>query len=124
LLINPLDLARIGYLVLRGGMWNGTRIVSEQWINASMTPITRRPVPLGGHVTDYGLLWWLLPLDGSSPSGGRDETIWVASGNFNNWLFIVPRHDLVVVVTGGDNRSFGSPIAFLYSDILPAVVLP
>ena len=124
LLINPLDLARIGYLVLRGGMWDGTRIVSEQWINASMTPITRRPVPLGGHVTDYGMLWWLMPLDGSSPSGSRDETIWVASGNFNNWLFIVPRHDLVVVVTGGDNRSFGSPIAFLYSDILPAVVLP
>ena len=124
LLINPLDLARIGYLVLRRGMWNGTRIVSEQWLDASMSRITSRPARLGGHMTDYGLLWWLMPLDGTSPSGARDETIWMASGNFNNWLFIVPRHDLVVVVTGGDNRSFGTPVDFLYREILPSVVLP
>ena len=124
LLISPLDLARIGYMVLRRGMWNGTRIVSEQWLDASMTPITSRPSMMGGHVTDYGLLWWLMPLDGASPSGRRDDTIWMASGNFNNWLFIVPRHDLVVVVTGGDNRSFGEPVDFLYREILPSVVLP
>ena len=124
LLINPLDLARIGYMVLRRGRWNGTRIVSEEWLNASMARISNRPATLGGHVTDYGLLWWLMPLDGSSPSGGRDETIWMASGNFNNWLFIVPKHDLVVVVTGGDNRSFGAPVDFLYREILPAIVLP
>ena len=124
LLLSPLDLARIGYLVLRRGMWDGTRIVSEEWLGESMTRITSRPATLGGHVTDYGLLWWLMPVDGSSPSGNRDETIWVAAGNLNNWLFIVPRHDLVVVVTGGDNRSFGAPVDFLYRDILPAVVLP
>lgn len=48
----------------------------------------------------------------------------MASGNFNNWLFIVPRPHLVVVVTGGDNRSFGAPVDFLYREILPAVVSP
>jgi CubicO group peptidase (beta-lactamase class C family) len=122
--LNPLDLARIGYMVLRRGRWNDRQIVSEEWLNASMTRISNRPATLGGHVTDYGLLWWLMPLDGTSPSGGRDDTIWMASGNLNNWLFIVPRHDLVVVVTGGDNRSFGAPVDFLYREILPAVVLP
>ena len=122
--LNPLDLARIGYMVLRHGRWNGTQIVSEEWLNASMSRISNRPATLGGHVTDYGLLWWLMPLDGTSPSGGRDDTIWMASGNFNNWLFIVPRLDLVVVVTGGDNRSFGAPVDFLYREILPSVVLP
>ena len=44
--------------------------------------------------------------------------------HFNNWLFIVPKHDLVVVVTGGDNRSFGAPVDFLYREILPAVLSP
>src|SRR5262245_13131958 len=124
LFLNPLDLARIGYMVLRRGQWNGAQIVSEGWLNASMTRISSRPATLGGHATDYGLLWWLMPLDGSSPSGGRDDTIWMASGNFNNWIFIVPKHDLVVVATGGDNRSFGAPVDFLYREILPAVVLP
>ena len=122
--MNPLDLARIGYLVLRRGTWNGTRIISEAWLDASMTRISNRPAVLGGHLTDYGLLWWLMPLDGASPTGGRNEAIWMASGNYNNWIFIVPRHDLVVVVTGGDNRSFGAPVDFLYREILPAVILP
>ena len=124
LLITPLDLARIGYMVLRRGRWQGTQIVSEEWLNASMSRITNRPATLGGHVTDYGLLWWLMPVDGASPTGGRDDAIWMASGNFNNWLFIVPRHDLLVVVTGGDNRSFGAPVDFLYREILPSVVQP
>jgi CubicO group peptidase (beta-lactamase class C family) len=124
LFIKPLDLARIGYLVLRGGRWNGSQIVSEEWLDASMTRISSRPATFGGHVTDYGLLWWLMPLDGTSPSGGRDDTIWMAAGNYNNWIFIVPRHDLVVVVTGGDNRSFGAPVDFLYREILPAIVVP
>ena len=122
--MNPLDLARVGYLVLRRGRWNGTQIVSEAWLDASMARITNRPSTLGGHVTDYGLLWWLMPLDGTSPSGGRDATIWMAAGTFNNWIFIVPKHDLVVVVTGGDDRSFGAPVDFLYREILPAIVLP
>ena len=65
-----------------------------------------------------------MPLDGTSPSGGRDATIWMAAGTFNNWIFIVPKHDLVVVVTGGADRSFGAPVDFLYREILPAVVLP
>jgi len=124
LFMKPLDLARIAYMVLRRGQWNGTQIVSESWLNASTTRSTNRSPSLGGHVTDYGLLWWLMPLDGSSPTGGRDEAIWMASGNFNNWIFIVPKHDLVVVVTGGDNRSFGAPVDFLYREILPAVALP
>jgi CubicO group peptidase (beta-lactamase class C family) len=122
--LNPLDLTRIGYMVLRRGRWNGIQIVSEAWLNASLARISNRPATLGGHVTDYGLLWWLMPLDARSPSGGRDDTIWMASGNLNNWLFIVPKHDLVVVVTGSDNRSFGAPVDFLYREILPAVVLP
>lgn len=124
LLITPMDLARIGYLVLRRGLWNNTRVISEEWLDAMTTRFTDRTPMLGGHVTDYGRLWWMMPLDGSSPTGGRNDAIWMASGNFNNWLFVVPRHDLVVVATGGDNRSFGAPIDFLYRDILPAVVLP
>jgi hypothetical protein len=89
-----------------------------------MTRSSNRPSTLGGHVTDYGLLWWLMPLDGTSPAGGRDEATWMASGNFHNWLLIVPKHDLVVVVTGGDNGSFGAPVDFMHREILPAVKRP
>ena len=43
-----------------------------------------------------------------------------ASGNMNQWAFIVPRLDLVVTVTGADNQA--SVPDFVVRDILPAVI--
>ena len=39
------------------------------------------------------------------------------------YIFVVPEHDMVVVVTGGtqSGRDQRRPIEFLYSHILPAV---
>jgi hypothetical protein len=56
-------------MVLRRGRWKETQIVSESWLNASITRITIRPATLGGHVTDYGLLWWLIRREGSPSIG-------------------------------------------------------
>jgi hypothetical protein len=46
---------------------------------------------------------------------------YTASGALSQWLFVVPRYDLVVAVTGGTDQSFLAPIDFLYSDILPSI---
>src|SRR5262245_50607553 len=32
------DLAKIGYLYLRDGNWNGKQIVSREWVKESLTP--------------------------------------------------------------------------------------
>ncbi|MCA9688478.1 MAG: serine hydrolase [Myxococcales bacterium] len=47
------DLARFGYLYLRGGRWaDGVQLVPEAWVTASTTPSTT--------LNDaYGYLWWL-----------------------------------------------------------------
>ena len=52
-------------------------------------------------------------------SGTTTDTMITASGNMNQWAFIVPRLDLVVVVTGADNRA--SVPDFVIRDILPSV---
>src|SRR3974390_1374304 len=49
------DLAKIGYLYLHDGMWDGQRIVSSEWVKESLTPY---------YQTDeaqfmYGFKWWL-----------------------------------------------------------------
>jgi CubicO group peptidase (beta-lactamase class C family) len=44
------DFAKFGELILNKGLWGSTRIVSEHWIEESMTP---QAAP------SYGLLWWL-----------------------------------------------------------------
>lgn len=48
------DFAKFGELILNKGRWGNTRIVSEKWIDESMTPQA---------VSSYGLLWWLKPGD-------------------------------------------------------------
>jgi CubicO group peptidase (beta-lactamase class C family) len=50
--IRALDLARLGQLMLDGGMWRGKRILSQAWIDES----TRPSQP---YEPCHGLLWWL-----------------------------------------------------------------
>jgi CubicO group peptidase (beta-lactamase class C family) len=47
------DLARFGYLFLRGGRWaEGVQIISSEWVSESTSPSTP-------HNDAYGYLWWL-----------------------------------------------------------------
>lgn len=47
------DLARFGYLYLRGGRWaGGVQVVPEAWVAASVTPSTALN-------SAYGFMWWL-----------------------------------------------------------------
>ena len=113
--LKAMDLARIGYLVLRHGVWNGTQVVPASWVEVSTRVHTQRPRTFGGYGTDYGYLWWLMPVGEGAPA----DTMITASGNLNQWMFIVPRHDLVVVVTGGANEA--SVPDFMIREILPSV---
>ncbi|MGH2586134.1 MAG: serine hydrolase domain-containing protein [Dehalococcoidia bacterium] len=54
LALRAADLAKIGQLVLDCGVWNGVRLISEGWVDASFAP--GQP-----HVDRCGLLWWRVP---------------------------------------------------------------
>ncbi len=113
------DMAKIGYLVLRQGRWQDRQIVSESWLAQSFEHHVRNPRTFGSHPVDYGYLWWLLPLDGQGPAPGED--IYTAAGARDQWIFIIPKYDMVVVVTGNTSSTFAQPVDFLYADILRAV---
>jgi CubicO group peptidase (beta-lactamase class C family) len=115
----PRDMAKFGLLYLRGGRWEDRQVVPANWVEES----TRRHVKLegrGGRAVGYGYLWWILPPDPKGP-GKRD--IFAAMGFRAQYIFVVPEHDMVVVVTGGTQSGTDQrmPIEFLYSHILPAV---
>jgi CubicO group peptidase (beta-lactamase class C family) len=114
------DMARIGYLVLRGGRWGEQQVVPSEWLAASLAPSVLRPRTFAGYPVDYGYLWWLMPLDGSGPTGDANRTIYTASGAQGQWIFVIPRYDLVIVVTS-NTPQFDLPVRFLYQDILPAL---
>jgi CubicO group peptidase (beta-lactamase class C family) len=119
--MRAIDLAKIGYLVLHEGLWNDRRIVSREWIARSTAPITLRNSSLGGVSTDYGMLWWLAPINSALPTADANNRVIMASGNMNQFLFVVPSLDLVVVNTGSTNDSFGVTIDFVLRELIPAV---
>jgi CubicO group peptidase (beta-lactamase class C family) len=112
--LRAMDLARIGYLVLRNGRWNSVPIVSPEWLRESTRTYSTNPYQLGPYGTEYGYLWWLLTVPGSS------EKMITASGNMNQWLFVVPRLDVVVAVTGAANEA--NVPQFVIDDIIPSVI--
>jgi CubicO group peptidase (beta-lactamase class C family) len=86
--IHARDQARIGLLLLRGGVWQGRRILPEDWI-ARM----RVPCPL---FPQYGYLWWLNTGRALFPSAS--EASYAASGAGGNLTWIDPGNDLVAVL--------------------------
>ena len=86
--IHARDQARIGLLLLRRGVWDGKRILSEAWID-----LAREPCPL---YPQYGLLWWLNTDRGLYPSASPAS--YVATGAGGNLTWIDPENDLVAVM--------------------------
>lgn len=93
LYLEAADLARIWYLYLKGGNWNGQQVVSAEWVRASTAPyIKTSPSP---HARSYGYKWWLVP----DPTD-ESRTIWAGSGFGGQLPFAFPDHDMVVVFNG------------------------
>ncbi len=91
LYMRPHDLAKIGYLYLRNGVWDGKRIIAEDWVKASITPAATVSESTG---VTYGYQWWLIP------HGDKSRRAWAALGWGGQMLLVVPERDLVLVFTG------------------------
>ena len=91
---NARDLARFGLLYLQNGVWNGRRLLSEEWID-----FTRTPAPSTAERGNfYGGQWWLVPDDRTDVPSGAYST----AGNRGQYAIVVPSHDLVIVRRGLD----------------------
>lgn len=119
--LRAVDLARIGYLVLQQGRWGDRQIVSQDWLARSTAPRTAATGQFGGVGLDYGSLWWLAPINPARSTSEADNRVIVGSGNMNQFLFVVPSLDLVVVNTGGSNESFGVTLDFLVREMIPSI---
>jgi CubicO group peptidase (beta-lactamase class C family) len=85
--INSWDMARFGYLWLRGGAWNGKQVLPPSYVKAALVPSEHGP--------DYGYLWWLNTKGKNLP--GLPATAYAALGAGSNDIVVSPEHDLVIV---------------------------
>lgn len=109
---NARDLARFGMLYVQGGMWQGERIISEDWIEFVTTPAPAT----AGRGNFYGAQWWLVPDD-------RDDVpadAYATSGNRGQFVIVVPSHDLVIVRRGLDYGKQGFDRWSLTREVLTA----
>ncbi len=85
--ISTWDMARFGYLWLRGGRWGERQLLPPEYVRAALEPSEHGP--------DYGYLWWLNTRGQNYP--GLPENAFGARGAGNNSIFVSPDHDLVIV---------------------------
>jgi CubicO group peptidase (beta-lactamase class C family) len=79
--------AKIGFLYLNDGVWDGRRILPEGWVDASTMHHVEQ---VNNYGWGYGYQWWRLD---------KDETdVWAALGFGTQALLIIPQHHLVGVV--------------------------
>ncbi|QOL47844.1 serine hydrolase domain-containing protein [Massilia litorea] len=100
--INSWDMARFGYLWLRGGAWNGRQVVPAGYVKEALTPSEHGP--------DYGYLWWLNTKGKTLP--GLPTNAFAALGAGSNTILVSPDHDLVIVWRwhGGNVAEFGKRV--------------
>lgn len=105
--MHPLDMARLGYLYLRDGDWDGVQVVPADWVHASTAP----QIAAGTMAGSYGYQWWV------------DEDKFMMQGYGGQFVYVLPGLDLVVVFTGAlPQWSFFTPRGFLSNYIEAAVI--
>jgi CubicO group peptidase (beta-lactamase class C family) len=106
LFMQPQDMAKIGYLYLNNGLWDGEQIISSLWIKAS----TRKHIATT-LLPSYGYHWWIV-----SPN------IYTAAGNKGQFIMVAPEKNMVAVFTGRlSPKDFAIPLDFLAAYLIPAV---
>jgi len=98
------DYARVGQMVLNGGIANGKRIVNEGWIDQSTRPHGPEDERRGG----YGLQWWTM----------GDSNAFAAIGLQGQYIYVDPDTETVIVKLSyyppGDNSAQdGETLAFM-----------
>jgi CubicO group peptidase (beta-lactamase class C family) len=98
-----IDFAKFGRLLLEEGMWNGSRIISETWVNAATAPVFQAEEAADNNTENYQYLldndfyykyfWWGLRIDDANYD-------FFARGKYGQTIYISPRKNAVVVRFG------------------------
>lgn len=114
------DMIKIGRMMLDGGTYNGTRIVSSDWVDESTayTSATNNAVPYG---QGYGYEWWI----GFDPATGI--SFFFAHGYGGQFIINIPEYNTVIAAAtrwsgvANANNNWNWVLSTLINNILPAL---
>lgn len=113
LALTPKDLLKIGRMILNGGIYEGEKIVSKEWLSASFGKYTMSNY----NPYHYGYMWW------SKEIAGTDT--YFAWGYGGQYLFMIPEAEALIVMTSSlagatQRRSYKEPIF----DLMEKEIIP
>jgi CubicO group peptidase (beta-lactamase class C family) len=87
--LTPREMAKLGYLFLHKGEWDGQQIVSAKWVETA----TQKHVSTGGDLGN-GYQWWI----------DTEAGAFMALGRYGQTIYVNPDLDLIVVTTAEEDN--------------------
>lgn len=112
LYLKPVDMLKIGILVLNNGRWENQQIISGNWIKKAIQPY----FPTNFDIGYYGYFWWIREM---ALGTGKTTTVVSAEGAGGQKLYIFPEYNLIIAFT---ERNYNTPQVsplFIKESILP-----
>jgi hypothetical protein len=86
--------AKLGIMMLDGGVFEGKRILSERWVKQTTTMHSKTPEVIGPY--NYGYQLWV----------SRKTSTFLFNGMLGQNVWICPTNNIVVVANAGNNEIF------------------
>jgi CubicO group peptidase (beta-lactamase class C family) len=120
--ILPRDFMKFGQMMLDGGVWNGKRILGEDYARKAGSPLMQlRGENVKKYGYHYGYLWWTVDYQYK----GKTISTYFAGGNGGQNVLVIPALDMVVACYGGnygDSSGWTMMREYIAKYILPALV--
>ncbi|WP_099202933.1 serine hydrolase domain-containing protein [Miniphocaeibacter massiliensis] len=99
--LTPREMAKFGFLYLNNGVWNGVKVLPNNWVEESTTKLKY----------DYGYLWWLYKYE--------DIDAYCAMGTGGRCICIIPKMDTVISIVSDYIPKARNRWIFIKKYILP-----
>jgi len=107
------DWARMGQLMLNGGVINGHRLVTEAWVARATSPNQSE------NDKAYGYQWWLNRGNQTLRFPELPEDVYYANGNRQQLVMVFPSQQVVIVRLGWTSGRY--PVAENFARVLEAL---
>jgi len=119
--LTPRGMAKIGVTFLNNGIWQGQRMVSEEWIKKSARPYQgNNGINIPGEDSGrmgYSYSWWTKEYT----KAGKRIHMYAAGGWGGQHIMVLPEVNAVVIFTGGNFLAKRPPYKILEKYIIPAL---
>jgi CubicO group peptidase (beta-lactamase class C family) len=99
------DMAKLGYLFLQEGQWEGKQFVSTGWVREA----TDEHIP-ASEGRGYGYQWWIYPKNQAYAALGRD----------GQTIYVIPHLEMIIVTTAEIPEGHGPIHDLIDNYIIPA----